>query len=46
MFRAFNMGVGMILVVEDTNVEKVLTEAEGSYLIGEIKKGKREAIMI
>jgi hypothetical protein len=36
----------MILVVEDANVEKVLADAEGSYLIGEIKEGKREAIMI
>jgi len=46
MFRAFNMGVGMILVVEDANVEKVLAEAEGSYLIGEIKEGERKAIMV
>ena len=40
------MGVGMILVVEDANVEKVLAEAEGSYLIGKIKEGKREAVMV
>ncbi len=46
MFRAFNMGVGMILVVEEANVTKVLETAEGSYLIGEIKEGKREAKMI
>jgi phosphoribosylformylglycinamidine cyclo-ligase len=46
MFRAFNMGVGMILVVEESNVEKVLASAEGSYLIGEIKEGKREAKMV
>jgi len=46
MFRAFNMGVGMILVVEEENVDKVLNTAEGSYLIGEIKEGKREAVMI
>ncbi len=45
MFRAFNMGVGMVLVVEDANVEKVLSETDG-YLIGEIKEGKREAVMI
>jgi hypothetical protein len=36
----------MILVIEDANVEKVLAEAEGSYLIGEIKEGKREAVMV
>ena len=46
MFRAFNMGVGMILVVEEANVAKVLETAEGSYLIGEIKEGKREAKMV
>ncbi|EDZ63504.1 phosphoribosylaminoimidazole synthetase [Sulfurimonas gotlandica GD1] len=45
MFRAFNMGVGMILVVEDANVEKVLAETDG-YLIGEIKEGAREALMV
>ncbi|UCN00300.1 phosphoribosylformylglycinamidine cyclo-ligase [Sulfurimonas sp. SWIR-19] len=46
MFRAFNMGVGMILVVEETNVEKVLNTAQDSYLIGEIKEGKREAKLV
>lgn len=45
MFRAFNMGVGMILVVEDANVTKVLQETDG-YLIGEIKEGKREVLMV
>jgi len=46
MFRAFNMGVGMILVVEEENVAKVLESAEGSYLIGEIKEGKRKVKMV
>lgn len=46
MFRAFNMGVGMILVVDEKDVEKVLATAEGSYLIGEIKEGERKAIMV
>jgi phosphoribosylformylglycinamidine cyclo-ligase len=46
MFRAFNMGVGMILVVEDKDVDTVLEKAEGSYLIGEIKEGTREAKMV
>ncbi|MDD5157662.1 phosphoribosylformylglycinamidine cyclo-ligase [Sulfurimonas sp.] len=45
MYRAFNMGVGMILVVEDKNVDKVLSKTDG-YLIGEIKDGEREAVMI
>jgi phosphoribosylformylglycinamidine cyclo-ligase len=46
MYRAFNMGVGMILVVKEKDVDTVLAKAEGSYLIGEIKEGKREAILI
>jgi len=45
MFRAFNMGVGMILVVEESNVQSILSKTDG-YLIGEIKEGKREAKMI
>ena len=45
MFRAFNMGVGMILVVEDSSVENILAKTDG-YLIGEIKEGEREAVMI
>lgn len=45
MFRAFNMGVGMILVVKDENVESILAKTDG-YLIGEIKEGKREAVLI
>jgi len=45
MFRAFNMGVGMVLVVEDANVSKILQETDG-YLIGEIKQGKQEVVMV
>ena len=46
MFRAFNMGVGMILVVDEKDVDKVLSTASGSYLIGEVKKGDREVVMV
>jgi len=46
MFRAFNMGVGMILVVKPEHVDSVLAEAEGSYRIGEIKKGEKKAILV
>lgn len=45
MFRAFNMGVGMILVVKDKDVDTILAKTDG-YLIGEIKEGKREAVLI
>jgi len=40
MFRTFNMGVGMILAVNEENVENVLKNSDG-YIIGEIKKGKK-----
>ncbi|MCW9026204.1 MAG: phosphoribosylformylglycinamidine cyclo-ligase [Thiovulaceae bacterium] len=46
MYRAFNMGVGMILVVDEKDVDSVLSKAEGSYLIGEIVDGEREAVMV
>jgi phosphoribosylformylglycinamidine cyclo-ligase len=45
MFRAFNMGVGMILVVREADVATVLAKTDG-YLIGEVKEGKREAVII
>lgn len=45
MFRAFNMGVGMILVVKPQNVQKVLDKCDG-YVIGSIKDGKKEAILL
>lgn len=40
------MGVGMILVVDEKDVDSVLSKAEGSYLIGEIVDGEREAVMV
>jgi phosphoribosylformylglycinamidine cyclo-ligase len=45
MYRTFNMGVGMVLVVSSENVEYVLANSDG-YVIGELKEGKREAVMI
>ncbi len=40
MFRTFNMGVGMIMVVSKENAEEVAKVANG-YVIGEIVKGDR-----
>ena len=45
MHRTFNMGVGMILVVSPENVDDVLANSDG-YVIGELKAGKRSAIML
>lgn len=45
MFRAFNMGVGMVLVVKADNVDEVLLKTDG-YVIGEIKKGSKGVELI
>jgi len=50
MFATFNMGIGMILVVEEKAVDRIMAflkkEKEKAYLIGEIGKGKGEVIII
>ncbi len=45
MFRAFNMGVGMVLVVKKEDVEAI-TSTSDAYVIGEIKKGEKKAVMV
>ncbi|OYZ59740.1 MAG: phosphoribosylformylglycinamidine cyclo-ligase, partial [Sulfuricurvum sp. 24-42-5] len=45
MYRAFNMGVGMILVVRPQNVDYVLANTDG-YIIGKLEEGQREAVLI
>lgn len=45
MFRAFNMGVGMILVVKEGDVADVLAATDG-YIIGRLEEGKREAVLV
>ncbi|WP_419770842.1 MAG: phosphoribosylformylglycinamidine cyclo-ligase [Candidatus Marinarcus sp.] len=40
MFRTFNMGVGMILVVNPSNVDAILASTDG-YVIGEIAAGAK-----
>jgi len=40
MWRAFNMGVGMVWVVDDSNVESILENTDG-YVIGSIEDGTR-----
>jgi len=50
MYKTFNMGIGMILVVEakDTNrlLQFLAKRKETAYLMGEIAKGNREVIII
>lgn len=45
MFRAFNMGVGMVLVVKEEDVQDILDNTDG-YLIGHLEKGPKEAILV
>jgi phosphoribosylformylglycinamidine cyclo-ligase len=45
MFRAFNMGVGMVLVVKAKDVDEVLKNSDG-YGIGTIKSGTKRVEMI
>ncbi|WP_457595011.1 phosphoribosylformylglycinamidine cyclo-ligase [Hydrogenimonas sp.] len=40
MYRTFNMGVGMVLVVSPENLEEVLQKSDG-YTIGELKPGEK-----
>jgi len=46
MWRAFNMGIGMVLVVKPKEVQSVLSTAFGSYVIGEIKEGEKRAVFV
>lgn len=50
MYKTFNMGIGMILVVDNKDTNKIMQYLkrvkEAAYLIGEIGKGNREVIII
>jgi phosphoribosylformylglycinamidine cyclo-ligase len=40
MFSTFNMGVGMVLVVDPENAEEILRRSEGrAFVIGEVRAG-------
>jgi phosphoribosylformylglycinamidine cyclo-ligase len=45
MYRTFNMGVGMILVVSPSNIDTVLAQTDG-YIIGEVSGGEGKALLI
>ena len=50
MYKTFNMGIGMILVVDQKDANRVMQylarKKETAFLIGEIAKGNREVIII
>ena len=39
MFHVFNMGVGMVLIVNPDNVDEILRAVKDSYVVGEIING-------
>jgi phosphoribosylformylglycinamidine cyclo-ligase len=43
MFRTFNMGVGLILVVDSSEVDYIIKNSD-AYLIGEIQEGTQKVI--
>ena len=45
MFGTFNMGVGMVVIVEAHEVEKALSLLDDAYEIGEIIKGTEKIIL-
>ncbi|MFH1282117.1 MAG: phosphoribosylformylglycinamidine cyclo-ligase [bacterium] len=45
MYRVFNMGIGMILILDKNNAAKVRGIIPEASLIGEIVKGKRKVII-
>jgi len=45
MYRAFNMGVGMVWVVESEDVNSVLENTDG-YVIGRLEKGEKGVEMV
>ena len=46
MFKTFNMGVGMILVADKENAEKILVLNGEARIIGHIERGKREVRIV
>lgn len=45
MFGTFNMGVGMVVVVEETDAEKVLSLLDDAYEIGVITEGTEKIVL-
>jgi len=41
MYRTFNMGVGMVIIMDENNVDSIFETIDGSYIIGRVVKGKK-----
>ena len=45
MYRTFNMGVGMIIVVDKSHVDAALVAADGAFVLGEIVTGSDGVVL-
>jgi phosphoribosylformylglycinamidine cyclo-ligase len=45
MFRTFNMGIGMMVVVSSVEADRV-RDAVGGYTIGRVVEGEKEARIV
>jgi phosphoribosylformylglycinamidine cyclo-ligase len=50
MFKTFNMGIGMVLVVEKSDAEQIMKKfkhlGETAYIIGSVGKGRRGVVYV
>lgn len=46
MFRTFNMGIGMILIVAPEDVESIRADLDESFVIGRVEKNPRHEVLI
>ncbi|RJQ50676.1 MAG: phosphoribosylformylglycinamidine cyclo-ligase [Nitrospiraceae bacterium] len=50
MYRTFNMGIGLILVVNNADAKKIVTKfnqlGEKAFIIGQVEKGERGVVYI
>lgn len=45
MYGTFNMGVGMVIVVDENHAAKVLDLLEDAYIVGEITEGNEKIVL-
>ena len=50
MYATYNMGLGMIIVVDEADVDKAMaaieTAGDKAYLVGHIEEGEKEAVLV
>lgn len=46
MYRTFNMGIGLVLIVAEKDVPRISAQLKDSIIIGQVAKGNREEVKI